>query len=822
MPSNLQRKAARRKKQTRLTFDVVNTGSSSVQTSSPAKVRDELPEKNAMASSSPKYTEDDGDDDILSISNFDIKVEPQSTRSTRSRIDGKLNFKALPTPAKSSQLPSIVNGSDFEADDLEDLSMSKIQSSPIPHTSKKHSRGISTFDGLYSSSDGSSPEEVQTSSKKKKKNKGKAVTPKKSSKEARSGSGSGDGAALKSSSRRNNFITRRSNNTIPIRNSAPASSSGNEFDGYEDIVPENPSTSKSTPAKPTSARSFLRGGTNYNAPLPKNFTSTRTSKVAGASKLFSSTRHRPEKSVTLSDSDGSPALPTHPRSGPGNSKERAISLDEDSDSLPPIASSQRRRGKPVIVDDEDSDEISLTSKSRRTKKSKESSVSKDEDSDTIVIDSPFNALDDDSEDPISSPLKRRRPMVEEEDSSDLEVSPSKRTRRAVPEDDSGGSDLPSPSQISSKRGTRNKGKGKSVRTPVRHTRQRIVRKHRTKKEKMMELLKRKRAGENIDQVTTSEDSDEGGGAALYDNKDEALSNFEDESEIDEVKEKPRRKQASRNGEDHYDSDFVIDDDDELIGVPHHALSEIPLKFTHRANKPLKEHFKDAVEWMVHNKINPAFPRNDPIYKQAFLKLDFKYNAYASSKFVSTQWTSGFTRAIYARPNVLIDSIDSAEAFSIRGVMKCDVCNHQKHIPTFAIKFQGKAYHKDTLEEIDQGSDDSDNSDSDAQSIDSKGHDIPPEDEVWFAGSVCKKNADQAHTLIHWKYALNVWVVDTLESDGYLKPEKLAEREKMKAKQRKEYANRVVDQWEADRVIKKLYTDFKNTLETAMEDKMRWR
>jgi hypothetical protein len=45
---------------------------------------------------------------------------------------------------------------------------------------------------------------------------------------------------------------------------------------------------------------------------------------------------------------------------------------------------------------------------------------------------------------------------------------------------------------------------------------------------------------------------------------------------------------------------------------------------------------------------------------------------------------------------------------------------------------------------------------------------------------------------------------------------------MKAKQRREYANNLVDRWENDGVIKELYGDFKRQLETARESKQgRW-
>ena len=72
---------------------------------------------------------------------------------------------------------------------------------------------------------------------------------------------------------------------------------------------------------------------------------------------------------------------------------------------------------------------------------------------------------------------------------------------------------------------------------------------------------------------------------------------------------------------------------------------------------------------------------------------------------------------------------------MRGEVKCDACNHRKHQPSFAIQFKGKAYHKDTLEEVDQGSDDSENDEDDDEtgSVNSQGHDIPSENKEWFVG-----------------------------------------------------------------------------------------
>jgi len=83
-------------------------------------------------------------------------------------------------------------------------------------------------------------------------------------------------------------------------------------------------------------------------------------------------------------------------------------------------------------------------------------------------------------------------------------------------------------------------------------------------------------------------------------------------------------------------------------------------------------------------------------------------------------------------------------------------------------------------------------------------------------SVCKQNAENAHTLIHCNWHLNDWVVSHLEMEGECEPKKLAERDKMNSKRRHKYANAIVDRWQAEGVIKGLYKDFKTAKDTARE------
>jgi hypothetical protein len=205
--------------------------------------------------------------------------------------------------------------------------------------------------------------------------------------------------------------------------------------------------------------------------------------------------------------------------------------------------------------------------------------------------------------------------------------------------------------------------------------------------------------------------------------------------------------------------------------------------------------------------------------------------------------------------------------------KCDACGRTNHPASYQIQFGGKAYNKQTLEEIDNDHDDEEDEDDgeeDDASVNSRGESIPGVKTSWYVGRYgpivslsnvqichrhflpplpsyfhthgiyplhlplnkltiiclcrfCKGNAETAHRLKHWKYALNEWVIGTLKSEGHLTPHKLTQREDWNKKKRSEYANRIVDDWWENKEIKALYRDFKNNLEAAREGKTgRWR
>ena len=83
---------------------------------------------------------------------------------------------------------------------------------------------------------------------------------------------------------------------------------------------------------------------------------------------------------------------------------------------------------------------------------------------------------------------------------------------------------------------------------------------------------------------------------------------------------------------------------------------------------------------------------------------------------------------------------------------------------------------------------------------------------------CKANAAIAHSLLHWRFHLNEWVLDWLKNAGFTTADKVVERENWSIKKRSDYANKVVDEMEEKGEIKALYRDFKINLDMARDYK----
>ncbi|TEY34833.1 hypothetical protein BOTCAL_0609g00020 [Botryotinia calthae] len=583
-------------------------------------------------------------------------------------------------------------------------------------------------------------------------------------------------------------------------------STATEAVGDDSDIEITGSTTKSSGAgssrrRSLTGRGFIQGGSTYNAPLPSSGNRGRAPKVLVHSpKPPTPSKTTPKKrSVTLSDTSDDDVFTSNsrPSQRPGLFSQKLAAPIESSDESGEEA-------------DEDSEDDILPSSTRRRQA-------------TRIV--PQVALEIDSGDPDdeppTSPMKRKRPTIISDDEDSIVRSPAKRAR-VVDESDSD-DDLPSMTKLSKTTPPESDSPAPSPQVK----RKGPPRKHRTAKQKQLEILKRKRAGESNLILTESEsDGEEVGG--LYDSGSDALTTFEDEEEEEEVEEEVQemRKRKSpkkpvRENEDDYDSDFVDDDDVGLLGVPDYAM--IPLHLTAAAHKPLREHFPEAVEWCVQNKINPGFNQNlMPIYKAAWNKLEDAYSGLSGSKFVSTSWTRDFTKGLYARPEFITRRLAPGEAIDLLGEAKCEACNRRKHIPTFGITLRGSAYHKDSLAEVEKDDSDTEEDDEkedsddekDTRSLNSRDEPLPPQDKEFMVGSVCKENAENAHTLIHLKYALNQWVIGSLESQGHLTIEKLAKRDKMSAKKRQKEVNGIVDKWKEEKEIKELYGIWKQQLETA--------
>ncbi|KAJ2986769.1 hypothetical protein NUW58_g4870 [Xylaria curta] len=404
---------------------------------------------------------------------------------------------------------------------------------------------------------------------------------------------------------------------------------------------------------------------------------------------------------------------------------------------------------------------------------------------------------------LSSPCKRRHSSVISLDDSDdapilLSASARKLSRHTLIELDDSEDDIVSVSKKRKIFHHSSPSVPSNNRTPGRLKRPGVVasspikkahKGHRSEKQKKMELLRRRRAGEKIEQLTASESSsNEDGKRGIYDSDPECdfevLKKFDDEEEEEVVEEqsaprgdkrKPKHDKPTGQGGDESDlDDFVTDDDDAPLGAP----VDIPLEFTSNAHMPLKDQFPFVIEWLVHNRINPAFERKDPVYLNAWRKLDDEVTGLANSKFTSSAWKIG---------EGLYDT--------------CEACGRSGHPSTYKIIFSGSAYHKDTLAEVESDSDaegDDDEADNDTASVDTRGMPLPPVTKEWCVGSVCCSNAETAHSLLHWRYALKQWVEERLEDEGWMAGDMLSQRERMKAKKRRALANKIVDGWQEGR------------------------
>ncbi|MCJ1429961.1 hypothetical protein MMC29_007876, partial [Sticta canariensis] len=463
---------------------------------------------------------------------------------------------------------------------------------------------------------------------------------------------------------------------------------------------------------------------------------------------------------------------------------------ETDDSEDPVRSpSKRLRRRPSFSNSTDHtmDELAGTTRHppSRTNRKNPAPISITTTSSTMI--------DDSSDDAVITPRRRLRTRNEHSpkinsDKSEEQAADDLREDLKYLRESGGFCDFPIPTRLLLEFFTYTK-----VEVRKRRTRGTISTPKKVEKQKQLEMLRRHHARGKV--VDLSSDNET---PLKKDHQADEISEDEDEDEDEDSGTEAVRQSLYTNA-DEYEEDFVDDEDvDGTLGAPL-GLEEIPLEFTAYASKKPIEYFKIAVEWMVHNKLNPAFARDDMLYQIAVRKLDDEVQGFAGSKFVSSVWKEEFTMALKSRPEIEVYQVP------VDLEHNCEACRRGGHPAKYQVIFKGKPYNRTTLEEI---SEDEDYEDEDEKSSEGQ------ESYQFYLGRTCKANAETAHSLHHWRIQLNFYVLTLLRNNGHLSAEKILERERWNTKKREKYSNAVVDGMESSGEMRNLYKEFKEDLEAA--------
>lgn len=355
----------------------------------------------------------------------------------------------------------------------------------------------------------------------------------------------------------------------------------------------------------------------------------------------------------------------------------------------------------------------------------------------------------------------------------------------------------------------------------------------------LEVLKRRRAGEKIRRIvdtdedeelvsdTASNNSMQDFGAEIDQIGVEKLEPLELEPTDDEDGESIG---ALPGWEEEADDGFVVSDDEAAEdGHARYGLhSSVPLAFTNFASSKPRDLFVHAVEWLVKNKIAPAFRRDDEIYGISWNKINDQFKAQAGSRLISAAWKEDFKNTILARPHMQFRYVgQDHDQLS----PNCDACKRTNHPAVYTFTFSGHAYHKDTLETVDEDIDEEeedrdeqsaglDDKSSERVSYDEAGHPLPSSHTAFHLGRFCAANAEMGHKLTHWKYQLNTSLLEYLEEQGVLSAEAVVARDKLSNKKREKEADNIIDLMEETGIINEMWLGLQGDLENArhgMED-----
>jgi len=331
--------------------------------------------------------------------------------------------------------------------------------------------------------------------------------------------------------------------------------------------------------------------------------------------------------------------------------------------------------------------------------------------------------------------------------------------------------------------------------------------------KHLEILKRRRAGEKVPHTSETEDVGEVEPINTYGVSRNAprYSLSSDQNSTDSSTDSDPGPGNINVEED--EDDFIEDDGAEHLGMPH---PDIPLEFTSYASRKPGELFVHVIDWLVKNKISPAFYRHDPLWDLAFKKLDDEVKAQAGSRLISAAWNEPFVRTLLARPSLVVVRLPGDEEDYIR---TCDACNRTNHPAQYDFKFSGKAYYHKTLEPVDNSDeeeedDDDEDNEHDAASLDSKNHPLPSSHQHFYLGRYCAANAEMGHKLSHWLFHLNQNLLTYLEEQGVLSAEMIVARDKKSHSRREHEAEMIVDTMRETGVVDDLWREFKSDLDDA--------
>ncbi|KAI9830503.1 MAG: hypothetical protein M1826_004740 [Phylliscum demangeonii] len=381
-------------------------------------------------------------------------------------------------------------------------------------------------------------------------------------------------------------------------------------------------------------------------------------------------------------------------------------------------------------------------------------------------------------------------------------------------------------------------------TTTRRTRASVPTPRQLQRQKHLALLQRRRAGENVDPMGSTDEEDE-----ADDDGEEGGASGRRHPQRRAVA-RPARARYTFNRDLDLDSDFVVpdDEDDQMLRVPtgrpggdddddeddddedddrssgdvddeaedeDDDLQTMPLQFTHMAHRRPQDHLTDVIAWMVHHKLKAVLPSSAATYRTAFMRLDVQAHGLAHSRFISSAWRAEFVLALQARPVFLSMVHEGVPGAGPTG--NCEACGRSRHAATFRLQFAGQPYHEETLEPLSSSEPSASDGEDHASRHDRDvtGRSIPDESTTWATGKYCRQNAEKAHLLLHWKYQLQHYVTGLLLEDGYLArdgPDPLAD---WTVQERNFHADGILKRLVRDGEINVLYAEYQSILDGAL-------